>query len=226
MLLPRYFFRDDFSRFEDWLLERCSGIREFPSGAFLNGTVIDYNTIYYILDGVGVFYVLHDSGERSMLTWHGRGTMYPLVRETERFKMEDNIFFQAVTDMKVAVFPNGKILSLILENPDFARAKIQLFNKHINLFLFRTSNGEHGSALSAVSNFLYIMLYNNASFANGNAICLTQSELAEGTGLTRVHVTRMLRILSDEGVLEVERKRILIRNLDGLIAHCSRDLIT
>lgn len=225
LLLPRYFFKEDFVEFEDWLLTNSTGVREFRSGEFLNGAAIDYNTIYYILSGVGVFYILHESGERSALTYHGHGTMYPLVRETERFKLEDNIFFQAVTDMKVATFPNEKILDLMMENRSFAKAKVQLFNKNINLFLFRLSNGEHGSALSAVSNFLYIMLYNDSAFARGNAICLTQSELAEGVGLTRVHVTRMLRILSEEGILEVERRRIVIKDLERLISHCSSDLI-
>ncbi len=225
LLLPRYFFREDFNHLEDWLLDRCVGIREFKSGSFLNGMGIDYNTIYYILSGVGVFYVIHESGERSTLTYHGYGTMYPLVRLTERFKMEDNIFFQAVTDMKVAVFPDSMILDLMMENRDFARAELQLFEKHINLFIFRTANNEHGDALSAVSNFLYMMLYNKGSFARGNTICLSQDEIAEGCGLTRVHVTRTLKVLAERGVIGVERRKIIIHDLDRLIAHCSKDLI-
>ncbi len=225
MLLPRYYFGEDFVQFEDWLLERCMGIREFKAGAFLNGMDIDYNTIYYILGGVGVFYVLHESGERSTLTYHGYGTMYPLVRETEKFKIEDSIFFQAVTDMKVAVFPNNRILDLMMENRDFAKAKLQLFNKHINLFCFRTSNNEHGDALTAVSNFLYIMLYNNSSFAQGNTLYLSQNEIAEGVGITRVHVTRTLKILADQGILGRERKKIVIYDWNRLIDHCSKDLI-
>lgn len=225
MLLPRYFFREDFTQFEDWLLERSTGIREFKTGAFLNGMDIDYNTIYYILSGVGVFYVVHESGERSTLTYHGAGTMYPLMRVTERFKMEDNIFFQAITDMKVAVFPNDMILDLMMENRDFAKAKIQLFNKHINIFCFRTANSEHGNALCAVSNFLYIMFYNNSSFTKGNTLLLSQDEIAEGVGMTRVHVTRTLKVLADQGIIGVERRKIVIHDMERLISTCSKDLI-
>lgn len=226
MLLPRYFFKEDFTQFEEWLLERCVGIRAFKPGAFLNGMDIDYNTIYYILSGVGVFYVIHESGERSTLTYHGYGTMYPLVRETERFKIEDNIFFQAITDMKVACYPNDMILDLMMENRDFAKAKLQLFNKHINIFCFRTANSEHGNALSAVSNFLYIMLYNNSSFVRENTLCLSQDEIAEGVGMTRVHVTRTLKVLADQGIIRIERRKIVIHDLERLIAHCSKDLIS
>jgi len=225
MLLPRYYFGEDFTQFEDWLLQRCDGIQDFKAGAYLNGMSIDYNTIYYILSGVGKFYVLHESGERSTITYHGHGTMYPLVRETERFKIEDSIFFQAITDMRVAVFPNSRILDMMMENREFAKTKIQLFNKHINIFCFRTANNEHGDALSTVSNFLYIMLYNNSSFVHNNTICLSQDDIAEGVGLTRVHVTRTLKVLASQDIITLERRKIIINDLDRLIQNCSNDLV-
>jgi CRP-like cAMP-binding protein len=46
---------------------------------------------------------------------------------------------------------------------------------------------------------------------------LTQTDLAEVTGLTPVHVNRMVQELRRQGYIELERKRLHIREIDRLI---------
>jgi CRP-like cAMP-binding protein len=45
---------------------------------------------------------------------------------------------------------------------------------------------------------------------------LTQNDIADATGLTAVHVNRMLQELRADGVIELERKRLHIPHLDAL----------
>lgn len=99
MLYPRYYYREDFNRFESFLLSKKPAIQTFHPEDFLNGYAIGYDTIYYILCGVGKMSVLHESGEHSILSYHGPGTMYPLIRFGDHFELENNLFFQALTDM-------------------------------------------------------------------------------------------------------------------------------
>jgi CRP-like cAMP-binding protein len=46
---------------------------------------------------------------------------------------------------------------------------------------------------------------------------LTQTDLAEATGLTSVHVNRMLQELRSEGLIELERKQLHIPNVQRLM---------
>jgi CRP-like cAMP-binding protein len=45
---------------------------------------------------------------------------------------------------------------------------------------------------------------------------LTQNDLADATGLTAVHVNRMLQELRSDGLLELERKRLFIPDVEAL----------
>lgn len=52
------------------------------------------------------------------------------------------------------------------------------------------------------------------------AVCdfpLTQPDVAEATGLTTVHVNRMLRQLRSDGLIDLHQKRLTVRNLRGLM---------
>ena len=45
---------------------------------------------------------------------------------------------------------------------------------------------------------------------------LTQSDLADATGLTPVHVNRTLQLLRSQGLIELRGRRLLVHDLDGL----------
>jgi CRP-like cAMP-binding protein len=55
--------------------------------------------------------------------------------------------------------------------------------------------------------------------ADGNSYVLpmTQDELADATGLTPIHVNRMLRELKTQGLIEIAGRRITVPDLDALI---------
>ena len=166
MIIPRYYFGADYISFEEYLLQECDSIQDFPKGSFLNGTDIDYNTIYYILDGLGQFYILHESGKRSIISIHGYGTIYPLFRDLDggeyqlkQFKLEGNLFFQAITDMKVAAFSYETMSRLITSNSKFCHRCLRAYLNYINLLLYRVTTSDHDDAEKKVCNYLFSMHY-------------------------------------------------------------------
>ncbi len=225
MLYPRYYYRDDFKQFEPFLLTKKPDIHTFHSGAFLNGYVIGYDTIYYILQGVGKMSALHESGEHSILSYHGPGTMYPLIRCGEQFKLENNLFFQALTDMEVMVFSGKEIVAFMQENNEFSEQTVRLFNRYINMLVCRIVDREHGNALSAISNLLYILFCDNFYSCRTNELTISQGEIAEITGMSRVHVNRTLQALVSQGSIVTRSGSILLTDLKKLEENCSQDVV-
>ncbi len=229
MVIPRYYYGADFTSFEDILLKECDKIQTFKKGEYLNGTLIDYNTIYYIIEGLGQFYILHESGGRSVISLHGYGNIYPLFRDLEdgeeQFKLEANLFFQAITDMKVATFSYKKMSHLITNNSEFCHKTLRAYLKYINLLLYRITATENDNATRKICNYLFSMHYYGKQLVIGNQIFITQEDIADSIGLTRVHISRCLKQLVNDGILSLSRKAITILNLEGLLAYCSSDIL-
>lgn len=65
---------------------------------------------------------------------------------------------------------------------------------------------------------LYLRLRTVGLTQNGSCdFPLTQTDLAEATGLTSVHVNRMLQELRGDGLIELERKKLRIPDLERLM---------
>ena len=231
MIIPRYYFGADYISFEEYLLQECDSIQHFPKGSFLNGTDIDYNTIYYILDGLGQFYILHESGKRSIISIHGYGTIYPLFRDLDggeyplkQYKLEGNLFFQAITDMKVAAFSYETMSRLITSNSKFCHRSLQSYLNYINLLLYRVTTSDHDDAEKKVCNYLFSMHYYGKQLVVGNQLFVTQEDIADFLGLTRTHVSRILKRLIGEEIISIGRKSITINDINQLLNHCSSDI--
>lgn len=230
MVIPKYFYSNDFSAYHDFLVSQCDGMKTFKRGEYLNGADVDYNTIYYLISGVGYFYVLHESGKRSIISMHGTGDIYPLFRDLEDgnvpFQLESNIFFQAMSDVKVATFSYQTMKSLITKDDGFCHRWIRAYNNYINLLLYRITTSDNDNAATKVCNYLFSMyIYAEEPVKHQSSIYISQEEMAEMLGMTRIHLSRVLNKLSADGVIMIGRKLINIIDIDKLKKICSKDII-
>jgi DNA-binding transcriptional regulator LsrR (DeoR family) len=46
---------------------------------------------------------------------------------------------------------------------------------------------------------------------------VTQTQIADATGLTSVHVNRVLKVLRAEGLVDVKRREVVVQDWDGLM---------
>lgn len=159
------------------------------------------------------------------MSYHGPGTMYPLIRCGVHFGLENNLFFQALTDMEVMAFSKGEVMGLMQENGAFLEQTVMLFNRYINLLVCRIMEREHGDALTAVSNLLYILFCDNFYSCHANELIISQREIAEITGTTRVHTNRILQDLVSSGSITTQSGRIFLHDLEKLKQTCSQDVI-
>jgi len=230
MVIPKYYYSADFLPFKDYLIERCDCVKAFKKGEYLNGAGADYNTIYYLISGVGYFYVLHESGKRSIISIHGSGDIYPLFRDLEDgstpFQLEKSIFFQAMSDVEVAVFSYKTMKSLIDKREDFRHKWIRAYMNYINLLLYRISISDNDTGSTKVCDYLFSMYtYADWPIKENASLHISQEEIAEMIGMTRIHLSRILSVLASEKVVTLGRKLITICDFEALKRGCSKEVI-
>ena len=77
MLIPRYYFADDFRPFYAYFLSQPHSVRIFHKGDYLWPLGAPYEKIHYIISGVEMHYADHESGRRKIISFHGPGTVFP-----------------------------------------------------------------------------------------------------------------------------------------------------
>ena len=69
MLIPRYYFAEDFHAFYKYFSSQPHEKKNFKVGEFLWQPGAPYEKIHYIISGVGMHYADHESGKRKKLVF-------------------------------------------------------------------------------------------------------------------------------------------------------------
>jgi CRP-like cAMP-binding protein len=127
----------------------------------------------------------------------------------------------AVTRIKVAIITPAQMDELTSNHPRITQAL--LWHELVSVAIQREwlLNIGQRSAHERIGHLLlemYLRLQTVGLTANGRCdFPLTQTDLAEATGLTPVHVNRMLQELRSEGLIELERKQLRILDVERLM---------
>ena len=192
--------------------------RTLRRGAALQRENDRANELYVLKKGMMMSSVLLDDGSRQILRFLFPGDM---MGEGALVYGEAPETLTAVTDCTVCPFERPAFATLIAEHPRLA-ALIMVYAQVERVSLTdRLASLGRTSAKARVAALL-LELRNRmrgldrdigATFALG----LTQEEIADATGLTAVHVNRMLRQLEDERLIARENGRVTIVNEPQLI---------
>ena len=89
----------------------------------------------------------------------------------------------------------------------------------------RGAVGFHQSIQSQVPEIVFFAVSFKDKLVSGLQIEMTQEELADILGMSRVQITRELTALRAEGILATKRGRLLITDLPKLAALCSAETV-
>lgn len=134
---------------------------------------------------------------------------------------------QTLTDTSLCVFECDGIESLFEAHPRLALEISRMAASEAALMETHLATIGRRSAESRVA-YLLAELYTRLQqrhMIEGNTciLPLTQEHLADALGLSTVHVSRMLRVLSDDGLARLDRGRLTILDLSGLIDRAEID---
>ncbi|MET3760760.1 CRP-like cAMP-binding protein [Sphingomonas sp. UYEF23] len=164
--------------------------------------------VYILRKGTMMSSVLLDDGSRQILRFHFPGDMLATASMIYREAPET---ITAISECIVAPFERSAFAALYTEHPRLA-ALIMVYNQIERAALTdRLAALGRTSAKARVAAILIEMRNRMQTEVDGTAsfvLGLTQEEIGDATGLTAVHVNRMLRQLEEEALIARESGRI------------------
>ncbi len=210
--------RDDLNVEErDALEASVSRIVEQPSRTVIvrEGVLLDTSNL--LLAGHCCRFKDLPNGQRQILELHVPGDFVDLHSFPLK-KLEHNIM--TLTPVRIAYVPHVRLKAITEAHPHLAR--MLWFSTSLDAAIHREwllSLGRR-SAIGRLAHLFSELLVRMevAGLAEGDSYSLpiTQIDLADSTGLTAVHVNRMLRELRDTGVMSFREGRVTIDDLPRL----------
>jgi len=131
---------------------------------------------------------------------------------------------QALTDITVCAFPVVELDRVMKELPELSLRMTDMHAQSMKLCRQHMMGIGRKSAKQRLA-FLFLELFYRVKAVgdmmpgteeNSIAFPLSQEDLADAMGLTSVHISRTLRELTDEGLVNVKHRRLTIHNEPAL----------
>lgn len=177
------------------------------------------NAVHILAEGWMILYTLQEDGRRQILHFALPGAMlsrHPLIDAAATYSV------QALTDSTVYVIPHETLQPLFDQHPEFAvQMAYWLCHDRCAAFAHLTSVGR-GSSRERVAHLLAELFVRCRSQWPGYRISamrlpLTQEHIGDATGLSSVHVNRVLRELAKERIVEFHYHRLNVLDPDRLM---------
>ncbi len=223
MLVPRYFFTNDFHCFYEYFVSNSHKKKKLETNEYLWKPGEPFSKIYYIISGVGETYVEHENGYKKILSFHGAGTLFPVYHK-QNYKIEQAIITKAITNMEVLEFSINEFQSMYKENIELNEKIVDWYSMYVNLLIYETAHQEYNSTFVKLCNLLYLLSQNNMEKENCT-IHLTQEDIADILAINRVNLSKNLARLKSEGIISTHRKWIEIKDIKALKEYCSNETI-
>ncbi|MBQ5951452.1 MAG: Crp/Fnr family transcriptional regulator [Lachnospiraceae bacterium] len=219
---PCYYFENQFTRYEADFLKASSDRRSFAAGEFLSPPSSAFHTCYYFLSGLVRCYAIADTGGQSpILQFYGPGSMAPCYGQAHDFTVEPYLIIQAISPVEALAIPIPVFGKMLTENPDLARDVLSFQIHQKNNVIVRLLQISSVTSYQIVCNMLYLLCEQDTRLSHGHALALSQESLADLCCLSRMQITRVLRKLREEGIVETKRKALLVKDINALREHCS-----
>jgi CRP/FNR family transcriptional regulator, cyclic AMP receptor protein len=190
---------------------------EYPAGQLVYLEDSPNQGLFGIIEGTVHFETVDDSGRRILLNVAGPGHWFgDVAGPPENRTMISAHAFQRVRVWKVPVYALRRLLR---EMPELCKAYEQLTAMRISTLLERICVMHRPGALVQVAGCLALLhrtLKENAPASHSTFIFMTQSDLADMTGLSRQTINGIIGQLEDEGLITVQHRKIEIQNSEAL----------
>jgi CRP-like cAMP-binding protein len=129
---------------------------------------------------------------------------------------------EALTDVTVSILPHKTLALLSQDHPEIGLLLAELASRDRNLsYDHLTSIGRHSAHERVAHLLLELFIRSHAQWPGHRVdemqLPLTQEHIGDATGLTGVHVNRVLRDLRRDGIVEFRYRRLTIRDPDRLV---------
>lgn len=127
----------------------------------------------------------------------------------------------SLTDSVLCAFPRNTVPDLLRKNLSVAKRLMELNARDMSICQNRLLTIGQQSALERIAFFCSELFYRVKNIYNNKDnleifFPLSQEDIGDATGLTKIHVNRTLKALREKGLLEISAKTLIIHDLEGL----------
>lgn len=173
--------------------------------------------LFVVGSGVMMSYMLLDDGRRQILRFLFPGDLLGL---TSLAYAASPVAVAAIADSRVHPIDRARFARFGMAHPRLLLALAALDQEDRTALTDRLAGIGRTSARARIAGLLLELRdrlrHGGATVDAGFALGITQEEMGDATGLTAVHVNRMLRQLDDEGLISRAAGRVILRDEDGL----------
>ena len=199
-------------------------LEEVPAGRVLvsEGSVIAHCCL--LVDGYACRHKTSADGKRQIVSFHVAGDLLD-VQHLMLERADHNV--ETITGGHVAWVPTERLRALALDRPNIGTALWRDALIDSSVFREWVLNVGRRGARTRIAHMLCEVgarvLAADVASEDNLLLPLTQEQIADATGLTAVHVNRMLRQLREAGALSVVARGVCIEDFDRLRAISSFD---
>jgi CRP-like cAMP-binding protein len=217
-LLMKLRARDVVSDAEERVLrDAVSEVREVPAGRTIVRAGVTLSDCTLLIEGLIARYKDLADGQRQIMELHVPGDFIDLHSFLLK-RLEHNV--GSLTSVRLATVPHDAIRLITEKHPHLAR--MLWFSTLLDAAIHRERILSVGrrTAIARIAHLICELLVRlevvGLAAEMRFPLPLTQADIADATGLTSVHVNRMLRRLRDEELLTFRGGEVIIQDWDRL----------
>lgn len=202
---------------------------EYPTRAFRRGHVLvqaeeDPSGIFYLEEGRVIQYDISSSGGTIVVNAFKPQAFFPMSWAMN--KGRNHYFFEASTATVVRVAPPEDVVRFLHKNPEVTFDLLSRVYRGADGLLRRMAHLMGGDARSRLLFEIVNATYRfGEQQADGSfSVALTESELANYSGLARETISRLLQQFKAAGLVDVNHHGFVVRDLKRLQSDLGNDL--
>lgn len=193
----------------------------FSEGDILHAEQTNIDYAFTLYSGCLILYNHLENGARQILRVALPGDF---VGFTRNHKGELPYSIKAVTDVRICLFLDSSVQTMIKEQPEIAKRLIDLQLNDALLCQQRLLNLGQKSATEGLA-YLIMELYSRIrvqypeafdSELGATFFPLNQEDMGDALGLTKTHVSRLVIALKEQGLIDCGHKRLKVLNEEKL----------
>jgi len=192
--------------------------RDLPRGATIVREKDSCNEMFVLRHGWAMSYLILDDGSRQILRLHFPGDMFGIASSAYAESTESLVTMSEAT---ICPFDKMALRTVFEQHPRLAALFFIIAQAERVSLTDRLASLGRTSAKARVAALLADMLvrlrFFNKQVGAMIPLRLTQEEIGDATGLTAVHVNRMMRVLVEEGILTRTNGNLVILDEPALI---------
>lgn len=194
------------------LIKNAVYTEKYNKGMLMHRTEDSCKGLMTVLSGQLRTYILSEEGREVTLFRVNAGEVCVLSASCLMDSITFDVLIEATEDTEVMVLPSATLKQLTGQNP------------HVDLFLYKTATEKFSDVMWTMQQILFLkidqrvaqFLWDEMIQKNSMTLSITHDEIAKLIGSAREVVTKVLKYMVKEDVLELKRGTIIILDKEKL----------